>query len=148
MMEDKLENLIRINGVEGIFIYNNKAETMYHLLKRTLEERLIEEIGRHLIQIFAFNKKSVVKDIQGIEIIFDKGSLICYNSDYYTFVIWLNKNAQISLIRLNIDLIISGLKSDSGFQKLLKKNKIDFDYLLRKEFLDEHEESILNQLKK
>jgi predicted regulator of Ras-like GTPase activity (Roadblock/LC7/MglB family) len=145
-MEDKLENLINIEGVEAVFIFNNKAETIYHLLKRTLDDNLIEEIGKHIIQIFALNKKLNVEKIINMDIVFDKGTIITYNDEYFTLVVWLNKNAQLSLIRLNIDLVVSNLKNDSKFKKLLKKNKIDFDYLLRKDVVDDQDSLILQQL--
>lgn len=145
-MEDKLEKLINIDGVEAIFIFNNKAETIYHMLKRTLDDRLIEEIGRHILQLYALNKRLKMDDIDNMDVVFDKGTLISHKEDYYTIVIWLNKNAQASLIRLNLDLLISNLKTDSKFKKIVKKNKIDYDYLLQKEYLDEQDSLILEQL--
>lgn len=145
-MEEKLENLINIEGVEAVFIFNNKAETIYHLLKRTLDDNLIEEIGKHIIQVYALNKKLSMNKIVNMDIAFDKGTIISYNDEYFTLVVWLNKNAQLSLIRLNIDLVLSNLKNDSKFKKLLKKNKIDFDYLLRKDNVDEQDSIMLQQL--
>ncbi|GAB4180214.1 MAG: hypothetical protein Kow00108_16460 [Calditrichia bacterium] len=145
-MEEKIENLIRMEGVEAVFIFNNKAETIYHILKRTLEDRLIEEIGKHVIQVFAVNKKIKQHIVKNMDIVFDKGTLIAHNEDYYTLIIWLNKAAQLSLVRLNVDLLLSNLKNDNKFNKLIKKHKIDYDFLLRKDNLDEQDRLIIDQL--
>ena len=145
-MEDKLEKLININGVEAVFVFNNKAKTILHLLKRNMDDEVIEEIGKNIIQIFCINSNLDIKEYNNFELIFDKGSLFSFNYDYYTIVIWATKSVQMSLIRLNTSLVISSLQNDKQFKKLVKKNKIDSHYLLRDEYIEKNEELLISQL--
>ena len=145
-MEEKLEKLVNVPGIEAVFIYNNRAKTMLHLLKRSMDDELIEEIGRHIIQIFCVQSQVGLKEFHGYELIFDKGSLITYNDEYYTIVIWATKSAQMSIVGLNASLVISSLKNDKNFMKLLKKNKIESNFLLRPEYIDKNDELLLTNL--
>ena len=72
-MEDKLEKLININGVEAVFVFNNKARTILHLLKRNMDDEVIEEIGKNIIQIFCINSKINVTEYNNFELIFQLG---------------------------------------------------------------------------
>ena len=145
-MEEKLEKLINITGVEAVFIYNNKAKTMLHLLKRNIDDEIIEEIGRNIIQIFCINSVVKLDKYNNFDLIFDKGSLFSLNFDYYTIVIWATKSVQMSLVRLNTSLVVSGLQNDKKFKKLVKKNRVDSNFLLREEYIDANEELLISKL--
>ncbi len=145
-MDEQLEKLINIPGVEGVFVFNNRGKTMLHLLKRNVEDSIIEEIGQHVIQLFFVNKMVNLNEFNNMELSFDKGSLVIYHFDYYTIVIWASRSVQMSIIRLNSSVVISALEKDGKFKKMVKKNKIDANYLMKEEYLDQTDLLLISKL--
>ena len=139
-----LNEIIEIEGVEGVFIASNRGQ----ILMRDgvqFDLRTMEGIAVHVLRIIS-SYYLAGRNLKEIEIIWNKHRIVARNTNEFVIITFCSSVKALSLLRITLNVVISHLMEDKKFMKQIKKHASEKTVLLRKGNLDRLEIELISKL--
>ena len=144
MTENKLKDIIDINGVDGVFIASNRGQIIERVGMK-LDNAALEEVAILVLRIIsAYHvKKRIIKEV---EIIWNNYRIITRNSNEFVIISFCNSEKALSLLRITLNVVLTHLLEDKKFKKQIEKHASQKTVVLRKGNLDSEEIKLISKL--
>ena len=144
MTENKLKDIIDINGVDGVFIASNRGQVIERIGIK-LDNTALEEVAILVLRIIsAYHvKKRIIKEV---EIIWNNYRIIARNSNEFVIISFCNSEKALSLLRITLNVVLTHLLEDKKFRKQIEKHASQKTVVLRKGNLDPEEIKLISKL--
>jgi len=145
MLKRWLNEIMTIDGVEGVFVASNRADIVNKTGLSLKDEDLRELSIRILRIIAAFDLKG--EKITELEYYWQSHYILCKNSGQFLLITVCKSPKALALLRITLNVAAANLLEDHKFHKWLKSHMADRGFFLRKEGLTVAEEKLLTKLK-
>jgi hypothetical protein len=145
-MKKYLAKIKSLQGVNGVFLLNNRADLLDTVGGEALDRRAKENLGAEVLQLLV---AALYQDmpVYEAEFHFPKVRLIYFNFDKLNLFVIASDSANISMLRMTAKVVmVEALESREG-RKLIAKNIIDARLFLRDDRVDAEEKSYLAAIK-
>ena len=144
MTENKLKDIMDINGVDGVFIASNRGQVIERIGVK-LDNSVLEEVAILVLRIIsAYHvKKRIIKEV---EIIWNNYRIIARNSNEFVIISFCNSEKALSLLRITLNVVLTHLLEDKKFKKQIEKHASQKTVVLRKGNLDPEEIKLISKL--
>jgi len=137
-MRSYLEKIKAVHGVLGVYVLNNRAESLAQYGTESIGKQNKEKIVTEILQILA---SFILKGYSVIDtdFMFQNGRLLYFNFDKLNLFVHCQKNVKISMLRMTINVVMVEALDDKKIVKMINKNIIDGKLLLRPDKVDKEE---------
>ena len=139
-----LQEITKIDGVEGVFLTSNRCKIINKLGLDYSNDQLESLALRLLRTIAAFHLKS--KEVSEVELYWQNQYVICKNSNGFLLVTLCKTSRVLALLRITLNVILANLMEDKIFLKLIKAHVSDKTITLKKGSFDESEKKLISRL--
>ncbi len=124
MMKNGLREINELNGVWGSFIANNRGEVLFSAAPPDLNEPVLENISRHLLELIVFSGDQLKEHSETV-FHYSKKKLFVVDLENAILVVICTPSVDLSLLRMTINVVRAGWDDDPKVQTLLKKNYVE-----------------------
>lgn len=139
-----LDELNKIEGVDGAFITSNRAEIINKVGLSFTDDQL-KNLSLNILRTVAAFHLTGKKTVE-LEFYWQNLYIICKNTDNFMLITFCRTTSVLALLRITINVTMAKLSEDKKFSKWLKSHKADQNFLLRKGSLEELEEKLIQPL--
>ena len=145
MVNRWLQDITKIDGVEGVFLASVRGKILNKVGIKQSEETL-EKLTVHLLRtIAAFHMQA--KNVTELEFYWDNQYVICKNSNNFILVTICRSPEVLALLRITLNVALANLLEDKKFAKNIRGHASDKELVLKKGFFDETEKMLISKLK-
>lgn len=144
MAAESLNNIAKIDGVEGVMVCSNTGKIIDKISK-VLDDEKLESIALHLIRVISASGLKG-QNVTDMEIYWENFHIIVKNSSQFVLVSFCTSSGAQSLLRITQNVVMAHLLEDKKFMKLVKKHTSEKTVVLRKDKLDESEINLISKL--
>ncbi len=144
MVDILLDDIVKIDGVQGVFLASMSGEI---IAKKGLEYKNIhlEKVSHFLSRILtAFHQKS--KNITELEFYWQGEYIICKKSNYFLLITICKSPNVLSLLRITLNVTLAKIHEDKKIMKKLKHIRSDKIMPLKKGDFSKIEKKLISKL--
>lgn len=145
MIEKYFQNLNKIDGIEAFVLMDDNNRIIGRWVNSKYDTSIFTEIGKSYLQIFGI-EESLNFDIDEIVILFERGLIFVRNHLKFFLIIIANHHADISYIRLTVNVSIFELEESRKGQKLVKKLPLEKPRSFKESELDDAERLMIKKI--
>jgi hypothetical protein len=143
-MKEKLHEINSIKGVWGYFLCDNTGKILEKEMPIVFMKHLAV-MGKEVTQVVGL-LETLSKRSENLDLLFEDGRVMIRSLKNFTLVVFCDPNADIPMLRLKTNVVISEISGDPKVQELLQKGGWRRRRLLQKEYLGQEYREILSQL--
>lgn len=145
MLKRWLQEIMNIEGIEGVFIVSGRSKII-EKLGLDLKESQLEALALRIQRIVAgFNLKA--QKLNEIEFYWHNLYVISRVSNNFLLVTISRTPDVLSLLRITLNVALANLLEDKKFRKSIEDQVSDKSFALEKGEIDEAEKKIISKLK-
>lgn len=143
-MKRWLNEIVEIEGVEGVIITNNNGRII-EKLGANIDPGKLERIALPILRIFSayYLKK---RNVRELELIWNDYRIINLNTNDFIIITFCASLKALSLIRITLNVVLAHLLEDKKFMKKIKKHASEKTAVLSKGNLDQSEINLISKL--
>jgi hypothetical protein len=146
-MNERLRELLSIPGVISVLAVNNRAEIIASVNNGKYDVNVSTRMAARVVKIFAIGIYGKIKrPAKEMELLFDSLRVLAIDGGMYNMIIFSSIDAQMSLLRMSVNVLMNIMNNDKRVQTFLEKHRIDKKILLRKDKLSEDEIKLLERI--
>lgn len=140
-----LQEIMNIEGVQGVFIASGRAKVL-DKFGLDLKEAQLEALALRILRIVAgFHLKS--QKVNEIEFYWQNLYIIGKVSNDFLLITICKTPKILSLLRITLNVTLANLLEDKKFKKLIKNHISDRSFPLEKGTIEETEKILISKLK-
>ncbi|MEJ2054685.1 MAG: hypothetical protein P8X42_12265 [Calditrichaceae bacterium] len=145
MSERLLQDIMNLEGVEGVFVVSNRAKVI-EKMGLDLKDPQLEALSLRILRIVAGYHKNSQK-VNEVEFYWHNLYVIGKISNEFILVTFCKTPKVLSLLRITLNVTLANLLEDKKFGKIIKDHVADRFFSLEKGEIDETEKNLISKLK-
>ena len=145
MIRRWLEEIVQIQGVEGVYLASNKGQVIDKLgFEGNIKQ--LEKVSLYLLRIIAaFDMKA--KNVTELEFYWHNRYIILKNSNKFILVTICKSPRVLAFLRITLNVVLANLLEDKKFNKWIRSHAADKALVLKNGVLDDVEKKMIAKLK-
>lgn len=145
MSQRWLQEILNLDGIEGVFIASNRAKVI-DKMGLDLKDPQLEALSLRILRIVAGYYLNSQK-INEVEFYWQNLYVISKISAEFILVTFCKTPKVLSLLRITLNVTMANILEDKKFIKLIKDHVADRIFSLEKGEIDENEKNLISKLK-
>ena len=145
MSQRWLQEIMNLDGVEGVFIASNRAQVI-DKMGLDLKDSQLEALSLRILRIVAGYHINSQK-INEMEFYWQNLYVISKISGEFILITFCKTPKVLSLLRITLNVTLANILEDKKFIKLIKDHVADRVFPLEKGEIDEIEKNLISKLK-
>lgn len=145
MSQRWLQEIMNLDGVEGVFIASNRAKVI-DKMGLDLKDSQLEALSLRILRIVAGYHINSQK-INEMEFYWQNLYVISKISGEFILITFCKTPKVLSLLRITLNVTLANILEDKKFIKLIKDHVADRVFPLEKGEIDEIEKNLISKLK-
>lgn len=145
MSQRWLQEIMNLDGVEGVFIASNRAKVI-DKLGLDLKDSQLEALSLRVLRIVAGYHLNSQK-VNEVEFYWQNLYVIGKVSTEFVLITFCKTPKILSLLRITLNVTLANILEDKKFTKLIKDHVADRSFSLEKGEIDEIEKNLISKLK-
>ena len=145
MSQRWLQEIMNLDGVEGVFIASNRAKII-DKLGLDLKDSQLEALSLRILRIVAGYHLNSQK-VNEVEFYWQNLYVIGKVSSEFILITFCKTPKVLSLLRITLNVTLANILEDKKFTKLIKDHVADRSFSLEKGEIDEIEKNLISKLK-
>jgi predicted membrane protein len=146
-MKNYLEKIVAIPGVHYAVVANNKAAVIDRLGENPHTKEAEAKIIFHALQMLVA-VRNMNRNVEDADFLFLNGRFLFFNFDKLNLFVFCRNSVKISLLRMTVNVVMNEALNDKKVKKIVEKNIIDGNLLLRESNLDKTEKELIEAILK
>ena len=145
MAQRWLQEIMNLDGVEGVFIASNRARIL-DKMGLDLKDPQLEALSLRILRIVAGYHLNSQK-INEVEFYWQNLYVIGKISSEFILITFCKTPKVLSLLRITLNVTLANILEDKKFIKLIKDHVADRAFSLERGDIDEIEKNLISKLK-
>ena len=145
MIDKYFQWLYEIEAVDAFALVDNMNHIVDGWTNSKYDSTIFTEIADSYLQIFGINGKSGF-DIGEIVLSFERGLIFVRNYSRFLLLVIASPHADVSYLRLAVNVSIAELEESKKIQKIFKKLPPEKPFEFEDSHLDDNERSMINRI--
>lgn len=145
MSQRWLQEIMNLDGVEGVYIVSNRARVV-EKVGLDLKNSQLEALSLRILRIIAGYHLNAQK-VNEVEFYWQNLYVIGKVSNEFILVTFCKTTKILSLLRITLNVTLANLLEDKKFTKIIKDHVADRLFSLEKGEIDETEKKLISKLK-
>ena len=145
MSQRWLQEIMNLDGVEGVFIASNRAKII-DKLGLDLKDSQLEALSLRILRIVAGYHLNSQK-VNEVEFYWQNLYVIGKVSSEFILITFCKTPKVLSLLRITLNVTLANILEDKKFTKLIKDHVADRSFSLEKGEIDEIEKNLISKFK-
>ena len=145
MSQRWLQEIMNLDGVEGVLIASNRAKII-DKLGLDLKDSQLEALSLRILRIVAGYHLNSQK-VNEVEFYWQNLYVIGKVSSEFILITFCKTPKVLSLLRITLNVTLANILEDKKFTKLIKDHVADRSFSLEKGEIDEIEKNLISKLK-